>query len=501
MNRLPQAARPETVLPDGAKAPAGRRTLRSYWAIDEREDLIGFAQTVLGKIVLLTLFAAVLASVKYSAWWSALLITVAAAACAYLPEYRARLLFAATLLALFGRPDLWIRLDGIEAVMRQEGIEGLSVNGLAYAALLLYFAGAGGLLEWVRRRPALLIARRPVLTLLALQALLCVLASSPVIYGTARVALWTFLTVFTAYLWFFAYALTDQRARERSPHLFQLGTFHPFWGSSTIPYGKGAAFLRKMQAKTPEDLAITQIKALKLLLWSVVLLLLQKSLIFLCETRFSLPTPEAAEAAYFRAQPYPVVTGWLSLIWATAKEALSLAISGHQIIAVARLAGFRLPRNTWRPLEARTLAELWNRYYYYFKELLVEFFFLPTFFRVLRNHPRWRVFFATFMAAGVGNAVVHFIRDVKLVATMGWWWTVETYTSYLFYCFVLACGIGISQARASAGFKPATGFWGSLCSVLCVWAFFVCLYVFGDETRTYTLGERLSFMFHLFGGH
>lgn len=495
MNRLPQDGR----VADPAPAPPGRRAWRSYGAIDERAEVVAFAQTVAGKGVLLVLFAALLASVKYSAWWSALLVTSAAAACAYLPAYRAPVLFGATLMALLARPELWIRLDGVGAVMRQEGVDGVSLQWLAHAALFVYFALAACVLEWVRRRPALWVARRPVLALLTLEALLCALASFPAIHGLARAALWAFLTVFTAYLWFFAYALTDQRSRERSPHLFQLGVFHPFWGSSTIPYGKGAAFLRRVQAKTPRELAITQIKALKLLFWSLLLLLLHKGLIFLCETRLGLPQPLLVEAAYLRGEPYPLLTGWLSLIWATASEALSLAISGHQIIAVARLAGFRLPRNTWRPLEARTLAELWNRYYYYFKELLVEFFFLPTFFRVLRKHPRWRVFCATFMAAGVGNAIVHFIRDIKLVASMGWGWTLETYTSYLFYCFVLACGIGISQARASAGFKPAAGFSGRLLAGLSVWAFFVCLHVFGDETRTYSLAERLSFMIHQFG--
>jgi D-alanyl-lipoteichoic acid acyltransferase DltB (MBOAT superfamily) len=178
---------------------------------------------------------------------------------------------------------------------------------------------------------------------------------------------------------------------------------------------------------------------------------------------------------------------------------LSMAMHGHKIIALARLAGFRLPRNMRRPLEARTLAEFWNRYYYYFKELLVEFFFVPTFLRTFRKHPRLRMFFSTFMAAGVGNAIFHFLSDFRLVATLGWSSAVETFTSYLFYCAVLATGIGISQVRTSSGANPPTTRLGKLLAFLWVWTFVICLNVFGNETRVYSLDQRLSFMASVMG--
>ena len=53
-----------------------------------------------------------------------------------------------------------------------------------------------------------------------------------------------------------------------------------------------------------------------------------------------------------------------------------------------------------------TLVEFWNRYYYYFKELLVRFFFMPVFMQLggkLRDWPRLRLFVAVFAAAFVGN--------------------------------------------------------------------------------------------------
>jgi hypothetical protein len=481
------------------RAPSGRRDLRSVLAIDEREPIIEFAQTAIGKLVLVSLFAALLVYVKSSVSFQVVGAVAAAAACAYLPKYRALTLFTSTSVALVVRTSFWFPLDGISTVMLQEQIERPSARTLTYAALIAFFVCSWCALELARRYKTLYMARRPVVTLLALEVLLWGLGRSPLVHGLSRVVLWSFLTVFTAYIWFLAYALVDQRSRDRSPNLFQLGIFHPFWGSSSTPWGKGAAFLRKTESKTPRALAISQIKALKLLAWSLVLLQLTNILVWLFEGELHIPNTELAQAAFLQHQPYSTLVGWVSLIWSTAKGALSFSIWGSQTVAVARLAGFRLPRNTWRPLESRTLIEFWNRYYYYFKELLVEFFFMPTFLRMFRNHPRLRLFFSTFMAAGVGNAVFHFLRDISVVATMGLWNAIETYTSYMFYSVVLATGIGISQLRTGAGWKPSPTFLGRVRSFLCVWTFVVCLNVFGDETRVYTLGQRLSFMASLIG--
>lgn len=471
---------------------ANTRQLRDFWAIDRRERVVRLAQSPSGKLMLVALLSAIAkpAGVPIQS-------VLTAAAFAYLPKYRNWIALAAAFTALARHPDMG--LEATSAILFREGIHRSIALTLEVAALITYFACAWGALALVHRDKMPLLTRRPVVSLIGLTTLLCGLACSHLLTGLPRAALWAFLSVFSAFIWFFAYALVDQRSRERGPLLFQMGIFRPFWGSTATPFGKGAAFLRKHQSKTAEDLAITQLKALKLLVWALFLMLMSKVLVELIEVRLGIPKPELAYAAFLKGKPYPILVNWASLVWATVWGTLALAIFGHKIIAVARLAGFRLPRNTWRPLESRTLAEFWNRYYYYFKELLVEFFFFPTFLRAFRKRPRLRVFFATFMAAGVGNALYHFIRDIKSVAIMGLWKAVESYTSYLFYCVVLAIGIGISQARVSAGRKPSSTFIGTLWSVLCVWTFFVCLYVFADETRILSFRDRFSFFASLFG--
>ena len=155
---------------------------------------------------------------------------------------------------------------------------------------------------------------------------------------------------------------------------------------------------------------------------------------------------------------------------------LSAAIWGHVFVALARLAGFRLLRNTWRPLSSRTVAEFWNRYMYYFKETLVHFYFYPTFLTCFKRHPRLRLAFATFMAAGVGNLFLHLIVDRVPIVRYGLMEALMRMQTYAFYCF---CSPRVSRSRkcaperqihmqggGAAGSFPRSALWLSTVSCL-----------------------------------
>jgi hypothetical protein len=473
---------------------------RRLFEIDKQANLVEFIQGAPGRIALVVVFATLLA-IGTRSWQLPLATAFAAGVVAYLPRYSALAFAIATLIFTLNRSWDGIGSTAITYLMTKELVTGFDARSVTRIALLISFIICILMIEVARRNKNSLISRRPVASLLAFVSIISVLATSELATGTFRVALFAFLLAFTPYVWFLSYALIDQRSRDRSPLPFQLGTFHAFWtwGSSATPYGKGTSFLRKFKAKTPEELAVTQLKGIKLLIWAIVLHLLEWALVWIIEGQLRIPKIDVVQASYLSSKPYPIWTGWISLIWATAHTTLWLSIGGHQTIAAARIAGFRLPRNTYRPLESRTLIEFWNRYYYYFKELLVDLFFFPTFLRTFRNHPRIRVFFATFVAAGVGNAIYHFIASIQLVVTKGMSAAVISYQSYLFYCLVLSIGIGISQLRNSNAPKRSDALISKLWSYFCVWSFVVCLHIFGDESRDHTLGDRLSFMSSLFG--
>jgi hypothetical protein len=304
-------------------------------------------------------------------------------------------------------------------------------------------------------------------------------------------------------LWFFCYTLTDRNSRDREPVPLQAGLWRPAWMAATAsgtPFAKGAAYLRRIEAHTTEELAVTQIKGLKLLLWALFLRVGQLVFEYLIYRKLGIPEFEAAFSRSIAGHPFAWYWNCLSLAAAFLVSLLQMSVWGHEIIACARMSGFRALRNTYRPLESRTLAEFWNRFYFYFKELLVDMFFYPTYLRYFKKHPRVRMAAATIMAAGVGNALFHFLRDISVVAELGWWRAVAGFQTYLFYTFVLAAGISISQLRGKPKDDPSRSWLRRrLAPALCVTGFYCLIHVFDDTNRTYGLREHLVFVGRLFG--
>jgi hypothetical protein len=329
---------------------------------------------------------------------------------------------------------------------------------------------------------------------------LTVAAQLPIAAGMPRLLLWSFLATFTPYLWFLAYALADTLTPPQVPFSQRLGLFHPFWGSSATPFGKGIAYLSRFEAKTPEELAITQLKGLKLACWTLLLAVCAMGLNRLVYGYLALQDFDHTFSGYVAGARYPRYMCWASLVVSFLDGTLAMTIWGGAIIASARLAGFRLLRNTYKPLEATTLAEFWNRYYFYYKELLVDHFFYPVFLGSFRKHRKLRMFFATFMSACVGNILFHFIRELHFVAELGWRKAVVGEASHAFYAFLLAMGVGLSQLRPRKSTPNRGRLAGRVMPFLGVVLFFCILHVFdAPDDRSHSIWQRVHFLSYLVG--
>ena len=463
-----------------------------FLPIDKDDAWIVFAQKPAGKLSLLLAFGLLL--MPATDLW--LPITIAIAASSFAGRYRPAVMTIGTLFVLVCDPN-WFDISAVhllEATASPVRIFWLRLGGVA---LTMIFAAL-----WVnlaRHYKESRLARRPIICLLMAFAVLVLLAASNVLMGGAQLVLWAFVSALAAYFWFLCYAVIDQKSKDGAPFALQLGTFHPFWGSSTTPIGKGDAYLRKVASNSPRELAVTQLKGMKLLLWSFILRAVAIALTLVVVKKLAVPEFHIALARQMAGSPYPWYECWASLIYLFFQSMLSLAIWGHIIVACGRMAGYRMLRNTCRPLQSKTLAEFWNRYYYYFKELLVDLFFYPTFLRYLKKHPRMRLPFATFVAACVGNLIFHFVRDIGYVEQMGLWRAIVGYQTYAFYCFVLGAGIAISQLRQRSRSVHEGWIRQRLMPGVCVASFFCLLQVFNDTERVYTLGSHFRFFFHLFG--
>lgn len=496
---MSQAYIPDTDSRGYSRSPiAPRAEWRIIPQIDQDPELISFVQSLRGRIVLfgiITALAALLGLLGVDIYVAPL-----ATVSAYAQKLRRYLIPLATLMLLC-RNGFWVNTGLLQRVVEQEGLankisQPLLFGGtLAFVAILCSFL----LVIWPRIA-AIPLFRRSTFCVIAGFIGLVVVAQSPVVAGMPRVLLWSFLITLQPYLWFLAYALADVALLQRTRFWQHLGVFHPFWGGTLTPFGKGLSYLAKFDAKTPEELAVTQLKGLKLACWTLLLAVCFRTFEKLVHGYMGLPAFDNTFLQYVAGAAYPRYLCWASLVAYFFEDVLGMATWGGAIVACARMAGFRLLRNTYRPLESRTLVEFWNRYYFYYKELLVDHFFYPVFLRCFRSNRRLRMFFATFMAACVGNLLFHFVRDIHFVVELGWWKALSGEASHAFYTFLLAVGVGISQMRSSRRERGQGWLRDRALPFLWVMMFFCVLHVFDAPLdRVHSIGQRADFFSYLLG--
>jgi hypothetical protein len=475
----------------------GNGTRMAGWrlpAIDTYPRLIAFTQTFGGKLVLFALFGFIMKLLGGD-----LRMVIAAAVVSISGRYRylTAMLCTGAILAL--NPQ-WFDYRAVYIVARHEAVTDLLyINHVRIVTLLASVPLVVTLLWLTRRFRHHPIGRRPVLASHLVLLCLLALSASNLLHGNPQVALWSITAVYAAYFWFLAYALIDQRRKQPAPLSLQLATFHPFFGSSTAPLGKSADNWRSVEAQTPQELAVTQLKGLKLIVWAYFLSLVLMAYIYIVHKKLGIVPLEIAFERFVQNGVSPGPSGILGIITNFFGQVLHLTIWGHSVVAVGRLAGFRLLRNTWRPLSSRTIAEFWNRYYYYFKELLVHVYFYPSYVRYFKRYPRLRIAFATFMAAGVGNWLFHFLLENYRIARDGIGGTLAYMQTYAFYCLLLATGIVISQLRGKRPPSDAGWLRGRLLPSLSVVTFYCMLSFFDGPQRHAPLKVHLAFLFHVFG--
>ena len=467
---------PETTQPLAPQPARALATFRLIPRIETFPQIVSFVQTIPGKLALLTLFG--LGLFFFGGPWLPLIACLALLS--FLPSHRRALLTLCTLLFAFVfswknySPSLYLL-----AV----------ICSVFLLAALLFWSAVLWPRSWYGRRPI-------VIFLCGFSALVALASFLPRDARLYRL-IWDFTYVLSTYLWFIAYSLLDRNARDRDSFGLQLGTYHPFWGSTNTPFVKGAAYLRRIEARTAEQLAVTQLKGLKLLAWAILIALFGRLYNFCVYGFLGFHTFPVALYLSVNHRPLPWYSCWASLVAEFFSTIISICILGHPIVACCRMAGFNALRNTYRPLSSRTISDFFNRYYFYFKELLVDFFFFPTFFKYFKKQQKLRIAVAIFAAAGFGNAFFHFARDLELIQKFGLLQALVGFQVYLFYCVALAAAISISQLRPR-GPAPAGFIRGQLWPSFCVALFFCLLDIFGATGRNYPLSEHFRFFAHLF---
>ena len=416
--------------------------------------------------------------------------------------------------ALLALAALWVV---VKRPLREAApaIELRSANGPTAAAVVVLLCLAAVvvmfLVAW--RFPALpaVVRARPQLWLHGLfWALVAVCWIVPKGRGVATLALAGLVLALPFLLWRIGYMLmSGQRGRiagtRFSDHLLYL---YPAYGGTNTPYGKGIDHLARHEARTDEGLARSQLAGFKLLALAWIYdrgLELMAGLIHGQPSGllggYGLGLPRLEALMPMGAQ-VPWLTAWAAVYAELVSDVLKLAVRGHEIVGVLRIFGFNIFRNTYKPLLAPSLVEFWNRYHYYFKELLVEFFFFPTYVRRFRKSPRLRMLAATLAAAGFGNLYYHLLQQDAFMLTGSWAALHPWLETRALYCLILAVGIYVSmrreqQRRGTAAAAPA-GRLVRLRRIAGVWTFFALIGIWG-EAGSASFAQRADFVLALFG--
>lgn len=460
-----------------------------------------------GRLTLVGAFAALLVLTQSYAWPATTAVLVLTS---LLPQHRRIILAAAAAGVVYFVPP--VNLELMAALSAERGA-GHWVPGWPLVVVGVV-AFACTYVEVVRRFPKSLPGRRPVLLLIVLlTALLIVTAHAP-LYGSTWFVVTASSMALGSYVWFFAYAASESKLRGAPPALAQVGYWRPFWGFSNVPLGKGAAYLDRVEARDAEQLALAQLGGLRLMAWAAVWFFALEGLrevlyvprepvggsvglLLSWLPPDGMPAIDHVVERQLRGDPYPLATRWAVVVSEFAISILYMAAWGHTIIATCRMAGFNAAPNTDRPLLATSVADFFNRYYFYFKELLAAFFFFPTYLRFFKSRPRLRLFVATVAAAGAGNFLFHFYRDSHEIYRVGFIDALIGYHVYAAYASVLGVGIGISQLRLMArhGRHP-TGAHRVIATAGVI--LFYCLLNVLDVGKAHTIFDYGSFYVSLF---
>jgi hypothetical protein len=300
-------------------------------------------------------------------------------------------------------------------------------------------------------------------------------------------------------------------ATKFTDHFFYI---FPVWDGTNTPPGKGHDNLSRAEAQTAAAYSRSILAGIKLLLlvalWKGAMQVIgavvygdPKSALTGLLAGNHLGIPRLRFIVNGDVTP-PLGMIWLSLYLELIWECLFIAAKGHVWIGMLRLFGFNVFRNTYKPLLAESVAEFWSRYYYYFKELMVEFFFLPTYLRVFRNRPMLRIVVAVFAAAFLGNMYYHLLQAKHPLIAADFrhlWWLLG---ARLIYCLMLAAGIAVSmlrqqrlRARAGALRRPRGGL-RRLGRIAGVWTFFAIINYWNVPVGV-TIPQRAQSFLSIFG--
>lgn len=466
--------------------------------MDKNPAMVAFAKTWPGIFLLHAALLGCLAAMPILRMNHVALVAVSLALCMRFPTRRLAIIgltgTAYFLLRPFKIAPFYDQFEAALSVRHSAILSNLSLVATGLAFIAFSYA----MIVNVRTKRFEFAANQPfafmVLVMTALTALTLALPRD----GWAFAAAWIALAYLASTCFFLGYILMDVRTKNPAPLATQIGFLRPFWAGFAPPI-KGPTYILKFEAKDDEALAVSRLKAVKLAVWALTLFLIweygfNRGLY----GELAFPRLDALIIATANGEASSILLRWAAVGVDFMAVVVFMGAAVHATVATIRMAGFNIPRGMVRPLASRSIAEFWGRYLFYFKEMLVDFFFYPAFRRFFKSSPKLRMAFATFCAAFIGNILFDLIHVLPLMATEGFWMIMERYVSYALYAGIMTTGIIWSQLAIKP--KPEDGWFRyDVLPRVQVIGFFALLQVIDDSFGDAPVLDRLAYYGSLVG--
>ncbi len=178
------------------------------------------------------------------------------------------------------------------------------------------------------------------------------------------------------------------------------------------------------------------------------------------EEKASFPMIQSALIALHSGKSLTALDLWLAVLTDFWIYFILLMWTGLTAVATMRMAGFHIFRNTYRLFESATFSEFFERYQYFYKELVFTTAFWPLFVRMRSIGLKWRVALSLFLSVGVYNTYLNLTFRWTKTVSLDFAGTAQkmlTFTiNYLIYATMLAALIYPSMLKAVTGRETAT---------------------------------------------
>lgn len=235
-------------------------------------------------------------------------------------------------------------------------------------------------------------------------------------------------------VWYFAYDLQRQPRQSKFNTAQHLAYYRPFWSLFFYaPMPKGENYWRQIQVSSAEELTRCRVNGAIFIIWGTAIESLR---LFFYGYYRQFTIGEALKTIY-DGMALRSAVAWISVGFDFFDNLLMFTSYSYIIVGVIFFVGYKSPMNTNRPLQAKNPLDFFQRYNFFYKELLFQFFFFPAFAKLKILPARLRVSVSLFWAVAVGNFLIIYFRNADLHFSRGLQDSFVLLSNYAVYSLLL----------------------------------------------------------------